>query len=195
MTRALGKRATTGSGDQAAVNVSRAGVRAGDRWLAVLRIGVGLWFLKSLFTKLAIGLVGGIVPVPVASERWLATMPRLLAKYAADNPFPLYKAFLLHTVIPQSRVFATLTALGEVAVGIGLVFGLVTALVAALGFVQVVFYGLAVQHTSPGQQGFHLLLALCMIAFAAARVGRVWGLDGWLRSRYPRSLFARLPLG
>ena len=41
-------------------------------------------------------------------------MPKLIAKYAADNPFPSYKGFLLDTVIPHSHVFATLTALGEV---------------------------------------------------------------------------------
>ena len=168
-------------------------MRAPDRWLAVLRIAVGLWFLKSILTKFAIVLAWGLVPVPAATDWWIATMPKLIARYAAGNPFPAYRVFLLGTVIPHARVFATLTALGEVAVGIGLTLGLLTTLAAALGLVQVTFYGLAVQHTSPGQQGFHLLLFACLIAFIGARAGRTWGVDGWVRRRHPRSVFARRP--
>jgi hypothetical protein len=37
---------------------------------------------------------------------------------------------------------------------------------------------------TPGQQGFHLVLAASMIAFLFARAGRVWGLDAWLRARW-----------
>lgn len=39
------------------------------RWLALVRIAVGLWFLKSVLTKLSWTLVGGIVPVSDASCR------------------------------------------------------------------------------------------------------------------------------
>ena len=41
------------------------------RWLAVLRIVVGLYFVKSLVTKMSIVLLGGVVPVPAVSERWI----------------------------------------------------------------------------------------------------------------------------
>src|SRR5678816_1749877 len=87
-------------------------MRHPERWLAVLRLTVGLWFLKSLFTKVSVAFVGGVIPLPVASERWIATMPKLITKYAAENPFPAYKAFLLGTVVP-SHTYAHLTALGE----------------------------------------------------------------------------------
>ncbi|MBA3555819.1 MAG: hypothetical protein H0W29_13815, partial [Gemmatimonadales bacterium] len=39
-------------------------------WLAVLRIAVGLYFVKSLVTKMTIALLGGFLPVPAVSERW-----------------------------------------------------------------------------------------------------------------------------
>lgn len=175
--------------------VSPQTMRAPDKWLAVLRIVVGLWFLKSILTKITIALAWGVLPVPAASDRWITTMPRLLAKYAAANPFTSYRSFLLGTVVPHATLFATLTGIGEVVVGIGLTFGLFTVLAAAIGLVQVVFYGLAVQHTTPGQQGFHLLLFVCMVAFIAARAGRTWGVDGWLRGRHARSALGRLPLG
>ena len=35
--------------------------------LAVIRVLVGFWFAKALYTKLA--LVGGVIPLPFASDR------------------------------------------------------------------------------------------------------------------------------
>ena|SRR5690348_1530823 len=162
--------------------------------IAFLRIVVGVWFLKSLFTKIAIGLAWGVIPVPTASGRWMHVMPILLTKYAAENPILPYRAFLQHTVIPNAHIFAPFTALGEVAVGIGLTFGFLTVPAALFGAIQVIFYGLAVQHMSSGQQGFHVMLFAMMITFLFTRAGRFFGVDGWVRSRYPDSLYARLPL-
>ena len=61
-------------------------MRFPERWLAVLRIAVGLWFAKSIFTKLTITLAWGFLPVPTASDRWLHVMPILVTKYAEGNP-------------------------------------------------------------------------------------------------------------
>ena len=170
-------------------------MRFPGRWLAVLRIVVGLWFLKALFTKLSLTLLWGFLPVPTASERWIHTMPMLVARYAEGNPVGFFKDFLQHTVIPYSQLFAQLTAFGEVAVGLGLTFGFLTALASALGLWIVLNYGLATQWMTPNQRGFHVVLAACMIAFFASRAGRHWGVDGWLRTRRPNSRLARLPLG
>jgi len=167
-------------------------MRHPERWLAFLRVVVGLWFLKSLLTKLTIGLVWGFLPVPMATNRWINVMPKLLARYAAENPIGWYREFLLDTVIPNSHVFAHLTAIGEVAIGISLTFGLVTALGAFFGLFQVIFYGMAVQHMSSGQQGFHVMLGAMMIAFFFARAGRWLGIDAWLVRRFPDSVWARL---
>jgi len=59
---------------------------------------------------------------------------------------------------------------------------------------QVTAYGFATQHISAGQQGFHIMLFAMMVAFLFARAGRVWGLDRWIRRRWPASWIARLPL-
>jgi uncharacterized membrane protein YphA (DoxX/SURF4 family) len=173
---------------------SLAPMHSPDRWLAVLRIVVGLWFVKSLFTKISLGIAWHVVPFPEASDRWLHTMPALISRYAAGNPFPSYKAFLLQTVATHAS-FAHLTALGEVAIGLSLTMGLFTSVGALFGAVQVVSYGLAVQHTSPGQQGFHIMLLAMMIAFLFAKAGRTLGVDGWVRRHHPASVLARLPLG
>ena len=167
-------------------------MRAPERWIAVQRMVVGVWFTKSILTKITIVLAGGFFPLPAASGRWQGVMPKLIAKYASDNPFPWYKSFLLDTVIPNSHTFATLTAIGEVGVGISLLFGLLTPLGAFFGILQVLFYGMAVQQQSSGQQGFHVMLFVMMLTFLLARAGRQWGIDGWLRERYPASRIVQL---
>ena len=163
-------------------------------WLALLRIVVGLYFVKSLLTKMSLVLMGGILPIPAVSERWLTVMPKIVAKQASDNPLGFYKQFLDGTVLPHSSVFAQLTAWGETVAGLGLTLGLLTGVASLVGLVLVVNYGLATQWMSPGQQGFHLVLFFLMLAFFFARAGRRWGLDGWIARRWPRSLLTRRPL-
>ena len=159
-------------------------LRAPDRWLAVLRIAVGVWFAKSLFTKLT--LVGGFFPLPIASLRWVQLMPRVLEKYAAGNPFTAYKAFLEGTVIPHASVFAELTALGESVAGVLLVLGLLTELGAAVALLLVICYYLAVFWQGPAQQGFHYVLAVSLVVILGTGAGRCWRLDGWLARRRMR---------
>lgn len=163
------------------------------KWLAVLRIVVGLYFVKSLVTKMSVVMVGGILPVPVVSERWLAVMPKIVARQASENPIGFYKQFLEGTVLPNSNLFAQLTAWGETVTGLGLTLGLLTGLASLVGLVLVLNYGLATQWMSPGQQGFHLVLFFLMLAFFFARAGRTWGLDGWIARRKPGWFLSRRP--
>jgi len=163
-------------------------------WLAVLRIVVGLYFVKSLVTKMSVVMVGGVVPVPAVSARWMEVMPKIVARQASENPLAFYKHFLENTVLPNSSMFAQLTAWGETVVGIGLTLGLLTGLASLVGMFLVVNYGLATQWMSPGQQGFHLVLLFLMLAFFFARAGRIWGVDAWLARRKPGSLLARRPV-
>jgi uncharacterized membrane protein YphA (DoxX/SURF4 family) len=165
-----------------------------DKWLAFLRIVVGLYFVKSLVTKMSIVFVGGFLPVPTVSERWITVMPTIVAKQASQNPIAFYKHFLEGTVLTHPELFAQLTAWGETAVGLGLTLGLMAGLSSLIGLVLVSSYGLATQWMSPGQQGFHLVLFALMLAFFMARVGRVWGLDARIASRKPDSFLSRRPL-
>jgi thiosulfate dehydrogenase (quinone) large subunit len=158
-----------------------------EGWLAIIRIGVGLWFLKSLFTKIEWLALGGVVPFPGPSARWAAFLPERLAEYAAGNPIGWYAAFLRDVAVPNSAAFAWLTAFGESAVGLALTFGLATRWAAAGGAFLMANYFLAGFWMGPSQQGFHLLLLVCMAAFIGADAGRVWGLDGLVSRRRARS--------
>jgi len=157
-------------------------MRSPEHWLAVLRIAVGVWFAKAIFTKLGITLAWGFLPV-------------LVTKYADGNPIGFFREFLLNTVVPNSHVYAQLTAFGEAAVGLGLVFGCCTTVAAAIGLVLVVNYGLAVQWQGSAQQGFHYMLITTLVVILATRAGRVWGVDGWVRAHRPGRWLARVPLG
>jgi uncharacterized membrane protein YphA (DoxX/SURF4 family) len=146
-------------------------------WIAILRVVVGAWFLKAVWTKLTIAFAVGIIPYPVVSPRFLGFHPKRVAEFAAGNSVPWYKEFLEGTVLPNAPLWATLQTYGEVAVGVGLVLGLLTGLSALIGLFLTLNYGLATQWMSFGQQGFHVLLATSMVIFLAARAGRAWGLD------------------
>lgn len=171
------------------------GMRHPERWLAALRIGVGLWFLKGILTKVSFTLAGGFVPFLEANVRWTRVMPIIVNNFASEHPVEWYGAFLVDTVVANPELFANLTALGETAVGVGLLLGIATRPVALLGLFIMANYGLANYWTGFSQQGFHALLVLCMLAFAVAGAGRVWGMDGWLRDRYPDAWFSRGFLG
>src|SRR5207302_1356631 len=95
---------------------------APDVWIAVLRIIVGAWFFKAVWTKLAWAFAGGVVPYPVVSARFVGFHPKRVAEFANGNPIEWYKNFLETTVLPNAHLFATLQAYGEAAVGLGLLF-------------------------------------------------------------------------
>jgi uncharacterized membrane protein YphA (DoxX/SURF4 family) len=169
------------------------GMQSPAQWLAVLRIVVGLYFVKSLVTKMSIVLLGGFLPLPAVSARWLSVMPKIVTKQASENPLLFYKEFLEGTVIPHSNLYAHLTAWGETVAGLGLTLGLLTGVASVVGLVLVINYGLATQWMSPGQQGFHLVLFFLMIAFFFARAGRTWGLDARIAASRPKSFLTRRP--
>ena len=111
--------------------------------IVLLRVVVGAWFLKAVWTKLTLAYAAGVIPYPAVSPRFLAFHPKRVAEFAADNPVGWYKDFLKDTVLPHATLFATLQTYGEVVVGVGLVLGLLTGLTAAIGLVLALNYGLA----------------------------------------------------
>ena len=162
-----------------------------DRWLAVLRIVVGLWFLKSAVTKIGGFLLLGFIPLPSASGRWVDFLPQRLLEYSESVRIGWYSDFLANVAVPNAHLFAQLTAFGETAVGVGLTLGLATRLTSLVGLTVMANYFLATFWVGYCQQGFHIVLITCMVAFLGAGAGRVWGLDGRIMRRFPGSLLGR----
>lgn len=162
-----------------------------DRWLVVLRVVVGLWFLKSAVTKLGGFLFMGFIPLPSASDRWVDFLPQRLLEYSESVRIGWYSDFLAGFAVPNAHVFAHLTAFGETVVGLGLTLGLATRLSSLVGLTIMANYFLATFWVGYCQQGFHILLITCMVAFLGAGAGRTWGLDAHIMRRFPHLSLAR----
>lgn len=161
-------------------------MRRADRWLAVIRIVTGLWFAKGLLSKFT------WTPFPAVSERWIAFLPERLNEYVQAGPPEWYREFLVGTAIPNIKLFAQLTAIGEVLVGLGLLLGFLTVLTSIGGLFLIGNYFFASLGMGFNQEGFHVLLITVLLAFIGARAGRTWGLDRGIVRRNPRSKAARL---
>lgn len=164
-----------------------------SRWLAVLRILIGIWFVKALWSKMDIVLLGGFLPFLGVEPRWIEAMPSIVTRQAAENPILWYKAFLEQSVLPHSGLFAQMTAWGEVLTGLSLTFGCFAGLGALGGLWLSINYGLASAHMSPASLGFHYMLVVTLGVLFLARSGKAWGLDGWIAWRWPGALVTWRP--
>ena len=91
------------------------GILTVEQWLAILRIGLGLWWLKSFFHKPLRKFVSGQM------VNWTLAL-------ADNHPSKSYGRFITWLVGSNPTVFPYLILLGELAVGIGLIFGFLTPL-------------------------------------------------------------------
>lgn len=177
-----------------ALAVQPAAMSHPGRWLVLVRLVVGILILKGGIHKLSWSLLGGFFPVPVASERWVNFLPKKLAEFAAGNPIEWYASYLTNSAIPHAKVYAYLTAFGELGIGLGLVLGLLTGFASLMGIVMMVNYFLADQWMGPCQYGYHILLIASLFSSLMSRSGRL-GLDGLLAGRTGRSIFLKFPFG
>jgi uncharacterized membrane protein YphA (DoxX/SURF4 family) len=150
--------------------------------LAIIRVFVGGWFLKAAFLKLTLEPLWW-VPYPTVTQRFIDFLPKRLGEFASENPVLWYRQFLNETAIPHATLFAFLEAFGEVGVGLGLTLGLCTSFSALVGLFMSINFFLATQWMSFSQQGFHIVLAACMLGFLIGRAGRSWGLDALILKR------------
>ncbi len=150
------------------------------RTAAVVRILTGLLFTAEGLSKLTGDFVRGG-----------------FAKHAgriAAGSFPFWKRFLETAVVPHADAFGWLVALGELAVGLGLLAGFLTRAASAGGALLMLAIALGQARPEPGaawddwitsgltpKLAFLLLVLLC-----AVNPGKVWGVDGRRRGRAAR---------
>ena len=92
-----------------------------QQWLAILRIGIGLWWIKSVWHK----------EYPKFVQSGMMNWTNALLD---NHPWPAYANFQRKIINFQPKLFPYLIVLGELAVGLGLTLGILTpiAVVAAL---------------------------------------------------------------
>lgn len=138
-------------------------------YISVLRIYIGYYLLKQGLGKFQRDFPKG---------DWVG---RQIGDVAALDLYPWYKNFLLGYVVPHKELFGYLVMIGELAVGAGLLLGLLTRFSAVVGLFMLINYYLGPGMARGGapmaqQQTFIVALAI----FALSNPGRTLGLDGLL---------------
>jgi thiosulfate dehydrogenase [quinone] large subunit len=140
-------------------------------WLAVLRIGVGLWWLESVRHKnLRDFLAGG-------SMGWVESLTR-------DHPIPAYAGLVQRMSLASARrrtVTSWLVVMGEFSVGVSLTLGFLTPAGAIVGaFLNLNYFLLAGVKGDYGEQGQNLMMLLISVVVFATGAGMTWGVDAAL---------------
>lgn len=144
-----------------------------NQWLALLRITVGLWWIKSVLHKPLRKFEGGQM------IGWSLSL-------ADNHPVPAYGALLRRVLSPNAIWFPYLMLAGEAAVGIGLTLGFLTPLSALVAvFLNLNYLALAGVRpkrleVNPGyqcEQGQNLMMITSEVLVIALGAGTVWSLD------------------
>lgn len=157
------------------------GDRAGAKMLAAVRIATGIIFLFFAEYKLASPAFayGGF-------EGWIREFVN------GNMPVPFFRPVLVNFALVHPVLCARLVTWGELAIGLGLVLGLLVRQASIGGAVLMIFLALstwfAPGHGAPYWRYFganldHIPLLFLFAIFYASRAGEVWGLDGWRRAR------------
>jgi thiosulfate dehydrogenase [quinone] large subunit len=146
-----------------------------NQWLAVLRIGIGLWWLKSFFHKPLKRFVSGQM------VGWTLAL-------AENHPVPGFGRIIKGTVAPNAAWFPYLVLAGELAVGIGLIFGFLTpvSLLVAI-FLNLNYIALAgvkpkdlsvnAAYQCEQGQNWSMLVAEIVLFFMVTASGCTWSID------------------
>ena len=138
-----------------------------DFWLSGLRAFVG-----------AAWIFGGLEKV--LSAEFFANFPKTIAYFASKNPNGFFVDFLNNIVAPNSAVFSHLVAYGELLIGLGLLFGLLTNISAVVGiFLSVVFY-LGAGWTGISTAMLNVQMAVLQVIILAAAGSKTLSLDYFL---------------
>lgn len=140
-------------------------------WLAILRIGVGLWWLESVRHKdLRDFLAGG-------SMGWVESLTK-------DHPIPAYAGLVQRMSLASPRrrtVTSWMVVMGEFSVGLSLALGFLTPAGAIAGaFLNVNYFLLAGVKGDYGEQGQNLMMLLIAVVVFATGAGMTWGVDATL---------------
>ena len=146
------------------------------RWLAALRIMMGIIFLTTWIANIQ----KGFYTAAGLEHFFTQVYPQ------NHNPIAPYAAFIQNVLLPSRAIFAPIQFIGELGLGIALVLGIFTPIAGIGGAFLLANIFLATYGTE--WPWTYLSLIVVCIAVAATRSGRTFGLDAMLVSRIPRGL-------
>lgn len=136
-------------------------------WAAVLRIGLGAWWLESVRHK--------------NLEAWLKRNAGInwAASVAEQHRWKWVQKVFRRTVQPHPKPFTWLVLLSELAIGFGVAFGFLTPIALAAGILLNAVYFLLMVHefAEQGQNGMMIVMAAVCLGTQA---WQEWSIDAWL---------------
>lgn len=152
------------------------GILTVEQWLAILRIGIGLWWLKSFLHKPHRKFVSGQM------VNWTLAL-------ADNHPSPAFGRLIKGLVEPNAAWFPYLILVAELAVAIGLIFGFLTpiSLIVAL-FLNLNYITLAgvrpkditINAAYQCEQGQNWTMIVSEITLLATQSWSTWSIDSLL---------------
>ncbi|MET8407460.1 DoxX family protein [Streptomyces sp. NPDC005195] len=136
----------------------------GAQWLAVLRIGLGLWWLESWRHK--------------DRTAWFerGTGIAWAADVAAKHRWSAVRSGFETVVAPRPKAMAYVVVYAELALGLGLVAGLLTPVALAAGLLLNVLYFTLMIHDW-AEQGQNAMMALISAVALFGMSWQTWSLD------------------
>jgi thiosulfate dehydrogenase [quinone] large subunit len=139
----------------------------GAEWLAVLRIGLGLWWLESWRHK--------------DRTAWFerGTGITWAAGIAAKHRWSAVRSGFDTVVAPHPRVMAYVVVYAELALGLGLITGFLTPIALVGGFLLNALYFTLMIH-EVAEQGQNAMMALMSVVALFGMSWQTWSLDSAL---------------
>ncbi|MGW7385952.1 DoxX family membrane protein [Streptomyces sp. NPDC054794] len=142
----------------------------GAEWLAVLRIGLGLWWLESWRHK--------------DKKTWFQGSGIAWAvDVAAKHRWKAVRSGFESLVVPRPRLMAYVVAYAELALGVGLIAGFLTPIALLGGLLLNLLYFMLMIHDW-AEQGQNSMMALISVVALFAMSWQTWSLDnalGWFQ--------------
>lgn len=141
---------------------------SGAEWMAVLRIGVGLWWLESWRHKDKKTWFEG------AGINWAAGV-------AAGHRWGVVRDGFQAVVVPRTRLMAYVVAYAELSLGVGLILGVLTPIALVGGLLLNVLYFVLMIHDW-AEQGQNSMMALISVVGLFGMAWQTWSVDsalGW----------------
>jgi len=139
-------------------------VLSASHWLAVLRIGVGLWWVESFRHK--------------NKQAWFERGSGIswAASVAEKHRWAVVRTGFRRIVAPRPKVMSYLVVFGELAIGLGLVLGFLTPIAAAAGALLNLAYFVLMIHDW-AEQGQNSMMLLIEVVVLGTHAWQTWSLD------------------
>jgi thiosulfate dehydrogenase [quinone] large subunit len=136
----------------------------GLEWLAVLRIGLGLWWLESVRHK--------------NKRAWLVEGAGISwgKSVAEKHQWGFVRTGFDKVVAPRPKVMAYVVVFGELSIGLGLVFGFLTPIAAVASLLlSTTYFVLMIKDWA--EQGQNFMMALAAVVVLGSHAWNVWSID------------------